>query len=255
MLMSSNRDNSDHREKQPRWGILGGMGPLASTEFLSTIYRLSLGWVKTEQEMPRVVLLSDPSVPDRTTAIKTGQIQEVIHDLERLLTEFTKIEADHIVIACVTAHFFLPHLNLPSSIRSRIIPLISVVCDSLRSDPGKYLLLRTNGTKDARIFEAHPDWNEVSSRVTIPDDADQETIHRDYLYQVKKRSVSADDLKLLGHLKQKYQVDGFIAGCTEVHLHTKDLLASGIRVIDPLFILAERIAGPVSPLISQMNAR
>jgi aspartate racemase len=116
-------------------------------------------------------------------------------------------------------------------------------------------LLRTSGTKDARIFEAHLDWHGVSNRVSIPDDADQEIIHRDYLYQVKKRSVSADDIKLLGHLKQKYQVDGFIAGCTEVHLHTKDLLAGGIRMIDPLYILAQRIAGPVSPLISPLNAR
>src|SRR5258708_1595314 len=235
----ANQDNSGHREKQPLWGILGGMGPLASTEFLSTIYRLSLGQTRTEQDMPRVVLLSDPSVPDRTTAIETGQIQEMNHDLERLLTELTKIEVDQIVIACVTAHFFLPYLNLPASIRSRIIPLISVVCDALRSDPGKYLLLRTTGTRDAQIFEAHPGWHEVSSRVSIPDDLDQEAIHRDYLYQVKKRSVSAGDLKLLGHLKQKYQVDGFIAGCTEVHLPTKDLLASGIRMIDPLYILAQ----------------
>jgi len=243
------------REKQSRWGILGGMGPLASTELLNTIYRLSLEQAETEQEMPRVVLLSDPSVPDRTTAIKNGQIQEVIDDLERLLAELTRIEVDHIVIACVTAHFFLPYLNLAASIRSRIISLLSVVCNALRSDSGKYLLLRTNGTRDTQIFEAHPDWNEVSSHVSIPDDADQETIHRDYLYQVKRRSVSVDDLRLLGHLKQKYQVDGFIAGCTEVHLHTKDLLASGIRMIDPLYILAQKIAEPALPLTSQMNTR
>jgi aspartate racemase len=251
----ANQHNSKLREKRPLWGILGGMGPLASTEFLSTIYRLSLGRTENEQSMPRVVLLSDPSVPDRTTAIKTGQLQEVIHDLERLLTELMKIEVDQIAIACVTAHFFLPYLDLPVSIRSRIISLISIVRDSLRPDQGKYLLLRTNGTKDARIFEDHPGWNEVSSRVTVPDDKDQEAIHCDYLYQVKKRSVSADDLKLLEHLKQKYQVDGFIAGCTEVHLHTRDLLASGIRVIDPLYILAQRIAEPVLPLISQIDAR
>jgi aspartate racemase len=168
----ANQHNSKLKEKRPLWGILGGMGPLASAEFLSTIYRLSLGRTEDEQGMPRVVLLSDPSVPDRTTAIKTGQLQEVIHDLERLLTELMKIEVDQIAIACVTAHFFLPYLDLPVSIRSRIVPLISIVRDSLRSDQGKYLLLRTNGTKEARIFEDHPGWNEVSSRVTVPDDKD-----------------------------------------------------------------------------------
>ena len=247
------QDNFENSAKQPLWGIVGGMGPLASTEFLSNIYRLSLG--RTEQQMPRVVLISDPSVPDRTEAIKTGQHHEVIRDLKRLLTGLMKMEADQIAIACVTAHFFLPYLDLPDLIKSRIISLISIVRESLRADHGKYLLLRTNGTREARIFEDHPGWDEVSARARIPDDEDQEMIHQDYLYQVKKRSINDDDLKLLRRLKQKYEVDGFIAGCTEVHLHTRDLLESGMRVIDPLYILAQRIAQPALPLISQMNAR
>ena len=212
-------------EKQPLWGILGGMGPLASTEFLNNIYRLSLG--RTEQDMPRVVLLSDPTVPDRTTAIRAGQIQDVVHDLQSLLMRLMQMEVDQIAIACVTAHFFLPYLDLPVSINSQMISLISLVCESLQNDRGKYLLLRTRGTRDARIFEDHPGWNDVTSQVCVLDDKDQETVHDNYLYQLKTRSVSAGDLTLLKQLKNKYQVDGFIAGCTEVHLHTRDLLANG----------------------------
>ena len=232
-----------HVAKHPLWGILGGMGPLASTEFLNNIYRLSLG--RTEQNMPRVVLLSDPTVPDRTTAIRAGQIQDVVHDLQSLLMRLMQMEVDQIAIACVTAHFFLPYLDLPDSINSRMISLISLVCESLQNDPGKYLLLRTRGTRDARIFEDHPGWNDVSSQVRVLDDKDQETVHDNYLYQLKTRSVSSGDLTLLKQLKDKYQVDGFIAGCTEVHLHTRDLLANGIRMIDPLYILAERITQPI----------
>jgi aspartate racemase len=242
----ANRNNSKRADKQPLWGILGGMGPLASTEFLDNIYRLSLG--RTEQDMPRVVLLSDPSVPDRTTAIKTGHIQEVVHDLRNLLTTLMQMDVDQIVIACVTAHFFLPFLDLPASIRSRMISLISIICDSLRADQGKYLLLRTSGTKDARIFEDHPGWSEVRSQICVPSDQDQETIHDQYLYQLKKRSINEDDLTLLKYLKDKYQVDGFIAGCTEVHLHIRDLLANSVRMIDPLYILAQRIAQPAPAL-------
>jgi aspartate racemase len=245
----ADKNNFKDVGRQPLWGILGGMGPLASTEFLNNIYRLSLG--RTEQDMPRVVLLSDPSVPDRTTAIKAGQIQGVVHDLQSLLTRLMQMNVDQIAIACVTAHFFLPYLELPASITSRMISLIAIVCDSLRADRGKYLLLRTSGTKDARIFEDHPGWNEVSSQVSVPDDNDQEKIHDKYLYQLKKRSVTADDLALLKYMKDKYQVDGFIAGCTEVHLHTRDLLANGIQMIDPLYILAERIAQPASALVEK----
>src|SRR5947209_3814698 len=103
----ANKENFKNIQKHPLCGILGGMGPLASTEFLNNIYRLSLG--RTEQDMPRVVLLSDPTVPDRTTAIRIGQIQEVVHDLQSLLMRLVQMEADQIAIACVTAHFFLPY--------------------------------------------------------------------------------------------------------------------------------------------------
>lgn len=229
-------------ECQPLWGILGGMGPLASNEFLNNIHQLSQG--RTEQDMPRVILVSDPSVPDRTTAIKAGRIQEVARPLQELIVQLAQMNVDYIIIACVTAHFFLPHLELPPVIRQRMISLISVICESLRNDGRKYLLLRTSGTRDTRIFEDHPGWNEVSSQVCVLDDKDQETVHHKYLYQLKKRPVNADDLKLLAQLKEKYQVQGFIAGCTEVHLHTRDLLNHGVRMIDPLFILAQRISEP-----------
>jgi len=46
------------------------MGPLASAEFLTSIYELSLG--RTEQNMPRLCLVSDPTVPDRTKACDSG---------------------------------------------------------------------------------------------------------------------------------------------------------------------------------------
>ena len=230
------QQNSKSAGKQPLWGIVGGMGPLASNEFLNNIYQLSLG--RAEQNMPRVILVSDPSVPDRTTAIKAGRIQEVARPLQGLIVRLAQMEVDHIVIACVTAHFFLPYLELASSIRERMISLISVVCESLRHDQRKYLLLRTSGTRDARIFEDHPGWDEVSSQVCVLDDKDQETVH-------DERAVSAADLRILSQLKEKYQVDGFIAGCTEVHLHTRDLLANGIRMIDPLYVLAQRIAQPI----------
>ncbi len=42
------------------------MGPLSSAGFLATVYRLEAA---SEQEMPMIILISDPDVPDRTEAI------------------------------------------------------------------------------------------------------------------------------------------------------------------------------------------
>lgn len=47
-------------------GVLGGMGPLASAEFLKTIYECSVAG--GEQRSPSVIMYSDPTFPDRTEA-------------------------------------------------------------------------------------------------------------------------------------------------------------------------------------------
>ncbi|HEY0783486.1 MAG TPA: aspartate/glutamate racemase family protein, partial [Thermoanaerobaculia bacterium] len=59
----------------PKLGILGGMGPLASAEFVHTLYRLHLNG--PEQGAPACVLLSDPSFPDRTEAILRGESEDL----------------------------------------------------------------------------------------------------------------------------------------------------------------------------------
>lgn len=242
-----------YRRKKPLWGILGGMGPLSSAEFLATVYKFSLAEAASEQEMSRVILISDPDVPDRTEAIvNLGQMQPKQYEalknrLKEQLEALWAMNVDRIVIPCVTAHFFLPYLNLPAPIESRICSLVSIVCEALRTDHSKYILLRTNGTRDARIFETHPSWNEISDRIISLDDADQELIHREFLYKIKKENVRGEQLSILQHLLQKYDAHGFIAGCTEAHLHTGELLDRQIRVVDPLWIVAQTIANEFFP--------
>lgn len=216
------------------------MGPLASAEFLSTIYRLSLG--RTEQEMPRLCLISDPTIPDRTSAILEGEYESVVHALECLLKRLSAMQVDHIVVPCITAHFFFPRLRLPGEITSRLLSLLDVVFDSLLADGRRYLLLCTSGTRKAQIFQSDRRWQEATWRqlVDLPDMDDQEKIHA-YLYDMKK-TWQTGDLTLLDGLAKKYQVQGFIAGCTEMHLQARELTSSGMHVLDPLTILAHRIA-------------
>jgi aspartate racemase len=237
-----------YQNRKPIWGILGGMGPLASAGFIGTIYKIVSAKTEIEQQMSRVILISDPDIPDRTEAIaqfRNGdprQHEEVKKRLKHLIKMLGAMDVDRIVIPCVTAHFFLPYLDLPSDVSSQICSLISTVLDALRRAEGKYILLRTNGTRDARIFEDYTGWHEVSHRIQRIEDSEQEMIHRGYLYKLKKKNVSAEDLHMLQNLMRKYDVRGFVAGCTEVHLHTAHLIANGISVIDPLQIIAQQIA-------------
>lgn len=230
------------------------MGPLASAEFLNTIYRLSLERVAREsggkeQSMARVILVSDPDVPDRTEAIeklRAGNpqpFQEVKRRLKQLLEALAAMEVDQIVIPCVTAHFFLPYLNLSTAIESRICSLISTVRDALFGAHGKYIMLRTNGTWREKIFENQPGWADVSDSIRTIEESDQARIH-EYLYQIKIKGVQPQHINELQRLIQKYDADGFVAGCTEAHLDAATLVANGIHLIDPLLVIAQEIANP-----------
>lgn len=222
-------------------GILGGMGPLASAELIQTIYRLHT--VEKEQEMPACVLYSDPSIPDRTAAILSGDTKEVAAHISQALSALVDAGVDRIFIACVTAHHVLP--EVPEPLRRRVVNLIDLVIDDILEEPRPCLLLCTTGTRRARIFERHERWGEVSEHVQVLDEEDQHQLH-DHLYRLKKHAPPQDCLAWLDMLPAKYGLYNLIFGCTELHLLHRPLAARQAArdhycIIDPLMIMARDI--------------
>lgn len=215
------------------------MGPLASAEFLHSIYRLNI--TGPEQEAPACLLLSDPSIPDRTAAILAGDTKDLVARIDAALTHLLVAGADRIVIACVTAHAVLR--DIPEPRRSRVIPLLDLAIDEVAASARPHLLLATNGTRRARIFENHPRWGEVASLVRWTDDEDQQRVH-ETVYRFKHAEPDEETLDWLATLPAKHGVDGLIFGCTELHLLQRLLAKRGCagrkvpRVIDPLWSAA-----------------
>ena len=220
----------------PILGIVGGMGPLASSEFLRTIYKLHLA--EPEQGSPRCLLDSDPTFPDRTTMIREGKVEQLAKRLEETVENLAMAGAARIVIACVTVHCALPLVREP--LRRRVISLLDLVIDELlAAPPGPFLLLATSGTRAARIFESHQRWNEVADRVVFPDEQDQERLHG-WLYELKAGDPGDACRTWLATLPGRYGAAGLIFGCTELHLLRSAFAdaASAPRIIDPLWTAA-----------------
>jgi aspartate racemase len=221
-------------------GVLGGMGPLASAEFLKTIYEVDVPG--PEQNTPAVVLHSDPSMPDRTSAFLSGNASAV---LDRFVPALEKLEREgvsKIVVCCITIHYLLP--QLPATLRSRIVSLLDVIADTIGQTTDRHLLLCTTGTRQLRLFETHPRWPEMRDRLVMPDAADQQEIHRT-IYQVKEGADVQVLVDLVTRLLEKYQVSSFVAGCTEIHFASKHFTgANGTahRCVDPLLIIANDVA-------------
>lgn len=219
-------------------GILGGMGPLASAAFLNTIYRLNI--VEPEQEAPLCLLTSDSTFPDRTTAILEGKTEPLVEQLTRALQDLLDLGADRIVIACVTVHHILP--QVPEPLRKRVVSLLDLFADEILAAPRPRLLLATTGTRTARIFESHERWPEIAPWVIFLGESDQRELH-DRLYRLKKGEPGDTCLAWLDTLPAKYGAEGFLFGCTELHL-LQPLLgerAGDGSIVDPLLTAARDV--------------
>lgn len=223
------------------FGILGGMGPLASAEFLKTIYECSLS--EREQDAPTVLLYSDPSVPDRTEALLSGRhellLSGLAHSLERLLGA----GADQVAICCVTMHCLVG--QLPPHLAEKVFSLLDITFAALAESRERHLLVCTNGTRQLAIFQEHGAWPSVKERVVLPNGEDQNRIHQEVIYGIKRHHDIGRVIPVLESMLAKYQVSSMICGCTEMHLVAKHLMLSpnrhAIRCLDPLTLLATKI--------------
>ncbi|MFC8719892.1 aspartate/glutamate racemase family protein [Kitasatospora sp. NPDC057198] len=225
----------------PLIGIVGGMGPLASAELIKTIYVESEQ--ELEQRLPRVLLWSDPAVVDRTEAIEAGQLGLLRDALELSIGHLLNAGAETVVIACMTAHTVLPLIS--SELAARCVSLIDIVFEEVARQPAIHLLLCTRGTTKSGLFTEHTRWAELGNRLVLLSDEDQDLLHRQ-IYRLKENSARRSAVSFVSDvLLPKYGVPGFVAGCTELHLVTREIqsigLSSSLPHIDPLDVVAQRI--------------
>lgn len=221
------------------WGVIGGMGPLASAEFIRTIYEMRPG--HREQDMPGVILVSDPTMPDRTECFRKGCIHILAQKLETSIRQLGSLGVTNIVVCCLTIHHVLH--SLPANLQQKVFSLVQVIHSAVIRRRRMHLLLCTSGARDMRLFESHPLWKHASNYVVMPSVSDQDAIHQ-LIYRIKRNLQTDKDLAPLENLAARYKAEALIAGCTDLHLiakKTRSLSNHGIQWLDPLQIAASRI--------------
>jgi aspartate racemase len=224
---------------QPLVGVVGGMGPLASAEFLRGLY--SDGSWDREQDGPRVLLYSDPAVVDRTAAIHEGKHDELRRAVETAARRLVGAGAVRVVVACVTAHYVFA--DLPAEVTERCVSLVDIIDQELNRTTEPHLLLCTRGAISARIFA--PDrLGAGSARLIRLDPVDQDALHRE-IYRLKAGGWPLDGLDFLRRMQARYPARSAVAACTELHLVARAAVEAGLAaefpMIDPLAIVADRI--------------
>lgn len=131
-------------------GILGGMGPLATADFLGKITRQTQACC--DQEHIASLIYCVPQIPDRSNCI-LGHGESPYQHMLRGIGALRQMGAGAIAIPCNTAHYWYEDLQ-----RSTDIPILHIVDATMREIQRLYGrshsvgLMATDGTIKAGIY-------------------------------------------------------------------------------------------------------
>src|SRR4051812_9850291 len=132
-------------------GVLGGMGPMATVDFMGKIVQNTPA--TCDQEHIQMVVCSAANIPDRTAAI-LSQGADPFPAMCSTLRQLEAAGATCIAIPCNTAHHW--HAALQAVTPVRILHIVDAVADTLAGqglEGGCIGVLATSGTVKAGIYQ------------------------------------------------------------------------------------------------------
>ena len=158
----------------PVIGILGGMGPEATLDLYRHI--IDLTPADKDQDHIRVLIYSNPKIPDRTEAICYGG-ENPLPDLIESAEVLQKAGAGIIAIPCNTAHYFLAQIRKEVS-----IPVLDIIGETRLElqraypDIRKVGLIAALGTVVSGVY--HRALAPEGIEVLVPGEDDQQAVQR-----------------------------------------------------------------------------
>lgn len=194
-------------------GVLGGMGPAASADFMRLMAVKAPA--RIDQEHPRIILLSNPDTPDRNAFIfGSGDDPEPVL-LAGLLT-LSGWGADILAVTCNTAHYYIDHF------RDKLDkPLVHIVEETLREagerSPEGAWLTATVGTIKAGIFQKHAE--QSGYNFIVPDDETQREV-QEVIWMVKAGNYEGAGKQMREVCEKLWEIRRIpiVAACTEIPL-------------------------------------
>lgn len=204
-------------------GILGGMGPAATVDLFDRIVRATPA--QRDQDHIPILIVNDPSIPDRTAAILHGgedPTPRLVAGIEKLAA----MGAAFIAIPCNTAHYYLPALSANAP-----IPLLDMIGETVaavhRDHPTveRVGVLATSGMLAVGLYQ-----NALRAAGLTPVEPTPVEIEQmmDAIYGpqgVKTAGVTVEarnGLRAVGQALIDRGAQALILGCTEIPLALHD---------------------------------
>jgi len=222
-------------------GILGGMGPEATSLFFQRIVQYTPA--NSDQEHLKIIIYNDPKIPDRTEAIVNNGVSPIEKAREGLLF-LERSNVDLIAIPCVTIHYFFD--ELVKFINTPILNIVQETASYIKEtypDIKRVGILATTGTIKGYIFQKifHPQDLEI----IMPGDNGQKIL-MESIYG--RNGIKAGIT--VGHPKQQIitvaqdlvrnGAEIIVGGCTEIPILLGQVDLQ-VPFMDTLVILAQAV--------------
>jgi aspartate racemase len=221
----------------PLIGVLGGMGPLATADFMRQLARLTLA--SCDQDHYRSLIVSNPRLPDRSQAI-LGHGASPLSGLLEGIALLERNGVDVIVIPCNTAHYWLPELE--AATRVPILSIFEAVrrdLERLQINSGAIGILGTPGTIRSGIYQRH--LAAAGFAALEPDDEALATYVEPAIRAIKAGQIEAATRLAYRAIEQleAHGAAAIVLGCTELPIAvTQTRTETGVPVIDSTAALA-----------------
>ena len=221
-----------------RLGILGGMGPAASAEFVSRLIKKTPA--THDQEHIPFVLWNEPRIPDRSTSMQAGDNAPLLWLLQGIQALKT-VGCDHIVIPCNSAHFWyddMIKMGVP------ITHIVDSIADQLRDlgiDNATVGIMGTQGTIEHGLYQSRLE--QQGWHCIVPDRAEMDFFVQPAIDFIKAGKIEESQVLLMQviHSLIDRGARAIVLGCTELPLAIGITREQGVPIVNSIDSLVQAV--------------
>ena len=215
-------------------GILGGMGPAASAEFVNRL--IAQTSASCDQDHIPFVLWSDPRVPDRSTSLRNKDdlpLSWLLNGIQGLKSA----GCNCIVIPCNTAHFWFDEMKKQASWNSKIIHIVEL--QDVNVTNSTIGIIGTQATIELGLYQYK--LNKLGWNCITPTKEEMDTLVQPAINLIKANNNEAAQPLIMTVVNRLIDsgAKAVVLGCTELPLAVKQTEEKGIPLINSIDCLVK----------------
>jgi aspartate racemase len=197
-------------------GVLGGMGPEATVDFMSLV--IALTGASRDQDHIHLLVDQNPQVPNRQRAIR-GEGPDPGPELGAMARRLERAGADFLVMPCNTAHVFAKAIQ--DAVRIPLVSIIDVTVEEigkLRPEARRVGVMATDGMLQTGLLQRA--MAKAGLESVLPTDSELRQLMQ-LIHAIKagdKGGESRHSMAALANALARKGAELVVAACTEIPL-------------------------------------